>query len=274
MGSITSAEQADERFVEGLEAVARLRVAIGPLVKAKPQGREVEQLLEESAEVLKALQADLDKIKAGMPGEYDTAEFEALITEIIKVRDAIYSIPLYHFKEDLKLKLGTGWQPAPKEGFSWFRGATLDETLSVLQAEKFDSSRTYHGAYFGVGTYFARTYKGTDGYNKGCVFGLNLAPKKVLRIAEPGPWQLHAPRFGGAFQARNEVNGVQLDIDLTPDQLWKMKNAPNAASKVAEIARERGYDAVEVLASREGPLLVMLEDQEVGMANVVFIDLS
>ncbi|MGI5240606.1 hypothetical protein [Dactylosporangium sp. CA-139066] len=271
MGTTQAVMNADNRLLTLTGELGQLQRRIGDELVAGPGARNTDQLLADADNLLADVQQELITIDPSLGPRYRD-EFHAVTNAVQHVRDEILKIPLFHVKQDLRTLLGPGWQAAAPAGFAWFRGTPLPNALEVLQAGHFNARKTNHGAYFGLGTYFAPGLATALTYGPKCVFGLNPHPNRVLRVLEAG-YPVFASAFGGAFVVNDVIYSVQLEIVLDYEEKRRIRDSGNAASAVAEIARSRQYDAVEVLASREGHLLILLDKHNVAPANVVYLDL-
>jgi hypothetical protein len=265
-----SVKDADERFAARTIHVGELRQELADCFATAPQTEQMDRLLVRARDLLAVLGADMKKIEEDLGPGYDLDQFQALTDQIDQVVDNVAHIPLIYLYDVLVRTLPPDWRPVRGTGgHVWFRGSSLGNALPVLQAGHFDSNVTFHGAAFGVGTYFARNYDEAEQYGE-CVFGMNSPGAKILRVKIQ--LELHPPAPDPGWQ-RIETLDIEGDIDelLGWTARTRLRDAANRGKTLTQIAREQEYDAVEFLECDEGHILVVLKNLPVTAANLVFI---
>jgi hypothetical protein len=276
MGSALSVKDADERFAALAVHVVELREELAACFATAPDSAQMDGLLARARDLLEVLDEDRKKIEGDLGPEYDVSGFQTLTDQVHQVMDSVTSIPLIYLYDDLVRRLPQGWQAVRGNGgHVWFRGTSIDNALTVLNAGHFDCTYTRTGAYFGKGTYFTPTYAVAEKYGE-CVFGMNNPGDNILRVRQvkqqPTASSVAASLTSNApFVAQQRILDLVLEVELDYDATRRIRDSANAGMTLTRIAKEQGYDAVEFLESDEGHILVVLKDLPCTAADVVFI---
>jgi hypothetical protein len=270
MGTTTSAEAiqaADKLLVAHLLEVAELRRRLAAAFRQGARSAEMDRLLVQANDLFAAVVADMNQIRNDLGPDYDLDQFKALADDIHYAVTRAGEIPLNQDYVFMLRKLPKFWTPVgDTAGHHWFRGVSLNDALTVFTDDKFNSMFVRHGTTFGKGTYFAPTIAGTSHYGK-CVFAIRSPGPKVLRALQLS--DLDQPRRPGWDRIETmEVEGTVAET-LGWDAARRITNSGEFAKTTVQIAREQGYDAVELVESAEGHILIVLRNLPLCEADVV-----